>query len=109
VANWRRIIPNVPDGAAPGSAISTPIPPKVFIGLQAATNIQYSGVSPQYPGLWQINVQVPTTVPPGPASTIVTMNDYPSNYGGTNASGGGPGYDQQLTPQNGLIPTIAVK
>jgi len=42
-------IPNVADGAAPGAAIPTPIPPKVFIGLQAATNIQYSGVSPNTP------------------------------------------------------------
>jgi len=102
-------IPNVAGGAASGAAIPTPIPPKVFTSLQAATNIRYSGVSPQYPGLWRINVQAPSTVPPGPASVIVTMNDYPSNYGGTNAANGAPGYDQQLTPQNGLIPTIAVK
>ncbi|HLH43434.1 MAG TPA: hypothetical protein VKV74_10635 [Bryobacteraceae bacterium] len=103
-------IPNVGDGVAPGAAISTPTPPQVFIGLLPATNIQYSGVSPQYPGLWQINVQVPQNVPPGTASVLVNMSAYDlaSNCGGTSAVGG-PGPDQALTPQNNLIPTIVVK
>ena len=101
-------MPNVTEGA-PGAAISTPAPSNVFIGFEATTNIQYSGVSPQYPDLGQINAPVPTTVPPGPASVIVPMNDDPGNCGGANACGGGPGYDQELTPQSGLISTIAVK
>ena len=59
-------IPNVPaDGTAPGAAIPTPVVPKVFFNGLAASNVQYSGLSPNLPGLWQINVQVPTTVPPG--------------------------------------------
>jgi hypothetical protein len=37
------------------------------------------------------------------------MNGYPGHCGGANASGGGPRYDQELSPQNGLISTIAVK
>ncbi|MBV8845115.1 MAG: hypothetical protein JO307_20095 [Bryobacterales bacterium] len=103
-------IPNLPpDGVAPGAAISTPVQPKVFMNGLPATNIEYSGVSPQFPGLWQINVQVPNNTAPGPnVSVLVTMYDYPSNYGGTSATGG-PGADQQLTVGNKLVPTIAVK
>jgi uncharacterized protein (TIGR03437 family) len=103
-------IPNLPpDGTAPGGAISTPVQPKVFINGLPATNIQYSGVSPQFPGLWQINVQVPSTTAPGSTiSVLVTMYDYPSNYGGTSGTGG-PGPDRQLTVANALVPTIAVK
>jgi uncharacterized protein (TIGR03437 family) len=100
-----------PDGTAPGAPIPTPVQPKVFLnGLSVpGANIQYSGVSPQFPGLWQLNVQIPDNVPPGNnISVLVTMNDYPSNYGGTSAIGG-PGPDQQLTVPNGLVPTIAVK
>jgi uncharacterized protein (TIGR03437 family) len=103
-------IPGVQDGVAPGAAISTPVLPKVFINGLPATNIQYSGVSPQFPGLWQINVQVPSTTPPGNnIPVLVTMDDYPSNFGGTNVAGGGPGPDQTLTVQNNLVPAIAVK
>jgi uncharacterized protein (TIGR03437 family) len=98
-----------PDGTAPGGAFSTPVQPKVFMNGLSAPNIQYSGVSPQFPGLWQLNVEVPSTVPPGnTVSVLVTMYDYPSNYGGTSANGG-PGPDRQLTIPNGLVPTIAVK
>jgi uncharacterized protein (TIGR03437 family) len=101
-------IPNIMDGVAPGSAISTPTPPQVFINAIQATNIQYSGVSPQYPGLWQINVQVPSNVPPGnnvPVLVLMSPYDLASNCGGTSAVAGGPGPDQILNPQ----PTIAVK
>ena len=102
------IIPNSPpDGTAPGGALPTPVQPKGFINALPATNIQYSGTSRQFPGLWQINVQVPMAVPPGSAvSVLVTMYDYQSNVGGTSAVGG-PGPDRVL--QTGLIPTIAVK
>jgi uncharacterized protein (TIGR03437 family) len=100
-------IPNIMDGVAPGAAISTPTPPQVFINAIPATNIQYSGVSPQYPGLWQLNVTVPSNVPPGnnvPVLVLASPEDYASNCGGSNASVG-PGPDQILSPQ----PTIAVK
>jgi uncharacterized protein (TIGR03437 family) len=96
-----------PDGTSPGGAFPTPVQPKVFINALLATDIQYSGVSPQFPGEWQINVRIPTTVPPGNnMSIVVTMYDYASNYGGTSATGG-PGPDRPLT--GNLVPTIAVK
>jgi uncharacterized protein (TIGR03437 family) len=100
-------IPNIMDGVAPGAAISTPTPPQVFFNAIQATNIQYSGVSPQYPGLWQINVTVPSNVPPGnnvPVLVLGSTSDYASNCVGSNASVG-PGPDQVSTSQ----PTIAVK
>ncbi len=96
-----------PDGTPPNGAIQTPIPPKVYINGIAA-NVQYSGTSPQFPGEWQINVQIPPETPPGNKIwVLVTMDDYPSNIGGTGTNPPGP--DQSLVPQNGLIPTIAVK
>jgi uncharacterized protein (TIGR03437 family) len=100
-------IPNIMDGVAPGAAISTPTPPQVFFNAIQATNIEYSGVSPQYPGLWQINVTVPSNVPPGnnvPVLVLGSTSDYASNCGGSSANVG-PGPDQVLNPQ----PTIAVK
>ncbi|HEY6344645.1 MAG TPA: hypothetical protein VIY49_24385 [Bryobacteraceae bacterium] len=100
-------ISNVPDGAAPGAAISTPTMPQVFFNAIQATNIQYSGVSPQYPGLWQVNVQVPSNVPPGnnvPVLVLMSPYDLASNCVGSNANVG-PGADQVSTSQ----PTIAVK
>jgi uncharacterized protein (TIGR03437 family) len=100
-------IPNVGDGVAPGAAISTPTAPQVFFNEIQATNIQYSGVSPQYPGLWQINVTVPSNVPPGsnvPVLALMSPYDLASNCVGTSANVG-PGPDQVSTSQ----PTIAVK
>jgi uncharacterized protein (TIGR03437 family) len=100
-------IPNIMDGVAPGAAITTPTPPQVFINAIQATNIQYSGVSPQYPGLWQINVQVPSDVPPGdsvPVLVLMSPYDLASNCVGSNANIG-PGPDQVSASQ----PTIAVK
>ncbi len=100
-----------PDGTAPGAFIPTPLTPTVFIqGIQAT--VLSSGLSPQYPGLWQIDVLSPTVPPLLPGNTIpvvVLMGDYNSNYGGTVASNGGPGQDQLLQVSNGLITTLAIK
>ncbi len=42
--------------------------------------IQYSGLSPNYPGLWQINLRIPqVTAPGGPAVILVYINSIPSN------------------------------
>lgn len=52
--------PAVADGT-PGPLqplAQTPVAPKVFIGAEQA-EVFFSGLSPQFPGLWQINVKVP--------------------------------------------------
>ena len=42
--------------------------------------IQYSGLSPNYPGLWQINLRIPMATAPGaPAVILVYLDSVPSN------------------------------
>ena len=73
--------------------------------------ILYSGLSPQYPGLWQINIRMPKNGEvgaPAPGNTIpiiIRMRDVPSNIGGTSSIG----TDQLLQVTNGLITTVATK
>ena len=56
-------VPGLPaDGTAPGGAFYTPVNPVVYINAQVATVVG-SAISPQYPGLWQVNVRVPANTP----------------------------------------------
>ena len=66
------------DGAIPQGLVTTPDVPRVVMnGLfldqvkpgtgETQVNptwVQFSGLSPNYPGVWQINVQIPTAIPP---------------------------------------------
>jgi uncharacterized protein (TIGR03437 family) len=103
-----------PDGEAAGRAIETAIKPFINIGgtyTVPPEKILYSGVSPEFPGLWQINIRTPKNGEPGaplPSAKvpiIVRMIDVPSNIGGTNVAG----TDRQLNVPNGLVTTIALK
>ena len=103
-----------PDGEAPGRAISTRLSPVVTIGgtyRVPPSKLLYSGVSPEFPGLWQINIQMPKNgeagapLPGARVPILVQMDDQPSNIGGTNVIG----QDRQLTVPNGLITTISTK
>jgi uncharacterized protein (TIGR03437 family) len=51
---------NPADGAAPGASplITTRSMPQVFVGGVEST-VEFSGLNPDAPGLWQINVRVP--------------------------------------------------
>ncbi|MEO5925757.1 MAG: hypothetical protein ABIR70_18205 [Bryobacteraceae bacterium] len=114
-----------PDGVAPGAAFDIPrtnlaitingtykVPPE---------KILYSGLSPDFPGLWQINIRMPKNgeagAPvPGPRIAIlVQMNDVPSNIGGQGVSlvNGNwfvnPDRYLLLGGANSLITTIALK
>jgi uncharacterized protein (TIGR03437 family) len=43
-------------------------------------NIQFSGLAPNYVGLWQLNVQIPMNAPTGSAVGVrVVINSTPSN------------------------------
>ena len=72
-----------------------------------SSQILYSGLG-AFPGGWQINATIPSIVPPGIVSVILTYNGIPSNIGGTTASDGiSPGADVKLT--GSAVTTIAVK
>jgi uncharacterized protein (TIGR03437 family) len=105
------------DGTAPGPNFSSSLPLVVAINASplASSDILFSGPSPQYPGLWQLNVNVPGSTPPGnKISVVVILQDLASNVGGTTPLGTdrllvtGPTTSPQGSG-NGLITTIAVK
>ena len=99
------------DGTAPNGTFNTHAVPVVHINGEVA-QVLGSAMSPQYPGLWQINVVVPADTPSssltgGNTSIIVSLDDNTSNIGGTNGTGG-PGPDRSLLVNNGIT-TIYVK
>ena len=99
------------DGTAPTGVYNTHAVPNVLINGEVAQVIG-SVISPQFPGLWQVNVFVPADTPSssltgGSTSVIVFLDDHNSNIGGTNGTGG-PGPDQKLLVNSGIT-TIYVK
>ena len=72
-----------PAGAAPGGPVWAPRSGlRVFfhsrwIDGTDESMIQYTGLSPEFPGVWQINVKVPDYIPPNTdsAAILVTMYD----------------------------------
>ncbi len=64
----------VPGALSLSTPYSTPVAPvTVTIGGQPAA-ISYAGAAPLEPiGIFQINVKIPDTVPPGPATVIVSV------------------------------------
>lgn len=70
-----------PDGDIPGQAIEGPRP-RVIIGsgFVPDENVQYSGLAPSLIGVWQINVKIPETVPPGATVPLsVILGSIPNN------------------------------
>ena len=62
-------------------------------GKQASRTYTFSGLSPQFPGVWQINVRIPKNTGPGAQVPLfIVMNNYNQ-----------PGF------QTGYVTTIAVK
>ncbi len=85
------LIPNYPpDGQGSSGPVSTS-PPTVLVGGSLAT-VQYSGLAPGYPGLWQLNITIPThpaipagtAFPPGVFPVIVSYEGLKSNTPGFN-------------------------
>jgi uncharacterized protein (TIGR03437 family) len=95
-----------PDGDIPrGGLVNTSVVPRVFINAcyvddSACTHetgvdtVQFSGLSPQFPGVWQINVRIPKNTGPGAQVPIflVMSNVY-----------------SQTVPTTGYVTTIAIK
>jgi uncharacterized protein (TIGR03437 family) len=65
-----------PDGAPAQGAVATPQNPKVFINSDFVPDgdVEYSGLAPDFVGLWQINVKVPANVPPGDVIVYITYD-----------------------------------
>jgi uncharacterized protein (TIGR03437 family) len=105
-----KVNPPPPDGVAPGTIIYTATVPTVYIGGLQATVIS-SVLSPQFPGLWQIDVEPNPMVLAGNTNLVlVLMDDYASTVAGNpTLVNGGPAPDITLTPGNGLITTMATK
>ncbi|MEO8096880.1 MAG: hypothetical protein ABI811_04220 [Acidobacteriota bacterium] len=103
------------DGVAPGRTIETPGDKPVIIigGLTVnPSNISYSGVSTEYPGLWQINVRIPKIGDPGVTNglvpgknfIIVQMREVPSTI-----IGGPIGTDTKIPANSALIQFLYTK
>lgn len=62
------------DGNAPTGAVATPYKPRVVInpasGFVPDQDVTYSGLAPGLVGVWQINVRIPKSVPPGSSVPI---------------------------------------
>jgi adhesin/invasin len=73
------VTPAVPDGApAPASPLSNTVnPATVTIGGQNAT-VAFSGLTPGYPGLYQVNAVVPNGVSGAAVPVVVTVAEQPS-------------------------------
>jgi uncharacterized protein (TIGR03437 family) len=92
------------DGSIPQGLVQTAQTPKVWInacyvddsnctGETGVPTVTFSGLSPQFPGVWQINVRIPKNTGPGAQVPLFIVMD---------------NYTSQAAP-TGYITTIAVK
>jgi uncharacterized protein (TIGR03437 family) len=75
------VSPGIADGVAPGAETlsTTSVLPIVRLGTRQLSP-SYSGLAPGYPGLWQINVQVPADMPIGQTDATVGFDaNLPAN------------------------------
>jgi uncharacterized protein (TIGR03437 family) len=72
LAGLGAVTPSVADGTQPkGLSTTNSVLAVYFGGVSADTSsIAYQGLTPQYPGLYQINVKIPMTVAPGAAVAL---------------------------------------
>jgi len=78
------LLPGAPADGQPATAqVPTPVKPRVVInpasGFVPDANILYSGLVPGMVGVWQINVRIPKSVPPGNTVPVfIIYRDVPS-------------------------------
>jgi uncharacterized protein (TIGR03437 family) len=78
-----------PDGEGASGAVSAPAMPTVYIGAQQAT-VQYFGLAPTLPGVFAMNVQVPSgniAPPPGPNKVGFFYQNIQSTWGPPDKTG----------------------
>jgi uncharacterized protein (TIGR03437 family) len=68
-----RVPPAVQDGAAGTGSQQTGAKPTATIG-GAAAPVSFSGLAPNFVGLYQVNVQVPTGLAPGNQPLVLTIS-----------------------------------
>jgi uncharacterized protein (TIGR03437 family) len=70
------VTPDVPIGSAAsvGASSTTIVTPQLDLGT-APMNVLFSGLTPGYAGLYQINAQMPSPLPAGATATL-TLTDY---------------------------------
>jgi uncharacterized protein (TIGR03437 family) len=78
------LTPPLTAGAVPPSSPLSNVSGTVtaYIGGQPAT-VQYAGAGPGYPGLYQVNLQVPSTILSGTRLVQVYVNGQPTQLGTT--------------------------
>ncbi|MDX2268084.1 MAG: hypothetical protein NW208_08250 [Bryobacter sp.] len=80
-------VSNAPtDGnAAPSGPLAEGLKPDVSFNLLPASseNVLFSGLAPGFVGLWQINVRVPETVPPGNNVPVIVFQNSQPNLAGS--------------------------
>jgi uncharacterized protein (TIGR03437 family) len=71
--------PPLATGAVPPLTTLSPTTGEVgaFIGGHAAL-VHFAGAAPGYPGLYQINIEVPATAPSGTDSLLIYANSQPT-------------------------------
>ena len=90
-ATGQGYLPNAPpDGSPPASEVDTPARPTVFLNAcdvndasctqEQGEHILFSGLSPQFPGVWQINVRIPQNTGIGPQITIAVIVNSVSSF-----------------------------
>jgi len=89
-ATGQGFLPDAPADGVPAPSdrlISTPSRPRVIVNTTDA-EVQFSGLAPGFVGVWQLNVRVPESVPPGNSIVVAILHQgIPSN---SNRGGGTP-------------------
>jgi uncharacterized protein (TIGR03437 family) len=70
------VTPDVPIGsvASAGASSTTILTPQLDLGT-ASMNVLFSGLTPGYAGLYQINAQMPSPLPAGASATLTLTDD----------------------------------
>ena len=77
-----------PDDTPPTAAVKMNIQPQVVVGTSLLTPAQilYAGLTPGYVGLFQLNILIPDTVPPGNnIALVMSVDSVPSNQSSSGA------------------------
>jgi uncharacterized protein (TIGR03437 family) len=67
------------DGAPPSVLTTSSTPPRAYVSV-AEAQVEFSGLSPEFPGVWQLNLRIPDRpYVAGQVPLVVTINGVESN------------------------------